>query len=198
MRSSSSLLLLVVLLFLGCDHKEEAASDDLEREEQLKAKVSEMVSKCNANDSWGEGLTKLDSLNLPLTTLHLQRAFPETSGCPFLFHVQFDDVFIRDGRYYAGFVTSMFSEYSISFPYAIYFELSCAEKQVQELLRVEKSDWFANLAIVAKVDRVRKLRFNFEAIADCYEEGYEEAYIEIEPSRVFLMKGELVDFCQLQ
>lgn len=197
-----SLLLLLVLLLLGCDHKEKVSSEDIEREEQLKAKLSEMVSKHKASDNWLQILAKCDSLNLPITTLHLQQAFAETSGHPFLFHVHFDDVFKRDDKHFACFELSSNFESLIFLlhPVYFYFELSCTEKQVQELLK-ENRDWWrlANLAIVARVHGVRKLRFSFEAIPDCcYEEGSEEAYIEIEPSRVFLIRGELLDFCLLK
>jgi len=184
-------LLLVVLLFLGCGHKEEAVS---QRKSQFEAKASEMASKYDADESWVKSLAKCDSLGLPITTLHLQQTFPETTAHPFLFYARLDDLYKQDDKHFAAFVIPAFT-YSM-FGVSMYLELACTGEQAQELLKVKRDRWwFADVAIVARVDGVRKLRFSFEAVPDCYE-GYEEAYIEIKPSRVFLVKGELLDFCE--
>ena len=181
----SIVLILGFFLLLNCE--DETTSESLKRQREIDAKLSALVSKYNANDTWIQELRQREHSNLPITTLHLQQAFSKTSSHPFLFEVVFDDLFKKGDQHFAAFITS------IDFWRPIYFELSCAEEQIQRLLKIENSYGFPNLAIIATVDELQKLRFDFEAISS----QYEEAYIEIDASQAFLIKGHLLDFCQL-
>jgi len=189
-----------VILLLACfslftcgeNKKAEVEVDYSEQEKKVKADISEMVSKHNANEDWSKTLAELDSARVPITTLHLQQAFPETSTYPYLFYVAFDDLFKQGDDYFAVFVTSPSDILSgrLLYPVGIFFELSCTQEQSQNLLNTVKGHGFANFAIILRVYNIQKFKYSLEAIPS----GSEEAYIEIEPSRAFLIRGELLDF----
>jgi hypothetical protein len=197
-------LLLAGLSLFTCgeNKKAEVDVDYSEQEKKVKAGISEMVLKHNANETWLRTLAQLDSSGVPITTLHLQQALPETSTHPYLFYVAFDDLFKQGGNYFASFVTcsdvdieillQRGDEYfaSVLYPIVIYFELSCTQEQSHNLLNAVNGHGFANFAIIARVHNIQKFKYSLDAIPS----GPEEAYIEIEPSRAFLIRGELLDF----
>lgn len=198
-----SVLLLLTLLALGCSHKEtseqKAEREQLELRTKQQAKVSAMVSKYGANDT---SFRVLEQDGCLLTTLRVQQAFPKTSSQPFLFYANMEDVFEQDGQYFATFTGTASDLESLMFTsLGILLELKCTQKQIEELLSpdsasvsYEEAYLFGCLAIVAKVNDVRKIKLCFEAtpVSD------EEAYIEIKHSNVSLIRGELLDFCVLQ
>jgi hypothetical protein len=206
-----SILLIVPLFLMGCNHKEsiekKAAREQLELRTAQQAKVSEMISKYNADDRWIRVLNIRDSLNIPIATLNMQQAFPESSVQPSVFYVGLDDVIEQNGQYFATFTASIlansiqlsqyfhYGESSISFPYDILMilELQCTQKQAQELLNSDLS-FLSSLAIVAKIREVRKVKLSYQA----KDGSDEEVYIKSQPSKVFYLTGELADFCMVK
>ena len=200
------ILVLMSLLILGCSDKDQMQQEELKQKEQRKVRFSEMVSKHNIDKYCMQFLAETDSLGFPVrfTTLQLQEAFAsvESSGHTVLFVVVFDDLVKQENQYIAYFIghpslRDTDGEDNLMFylldPPKFYLELSCKEEQAKVLLRTER-DWsVSNLAIVAKVNNVRKSSLKL----DCVTSGEDEAYIELESSHMFFIRGELLDFCQL-
>ena len=187
-------LLLVGLSLFTCgeNKKAEVEVGYSEQEKKVKADISEMVSKHNANEAWAKTLAELDSAGGPITTLHLQQAFPETSTYPYLFYAAFDDLFKQGDNYFSTFVTlpSDILSGRLLYPIGILFELSCTKEQSHNLLNTVKGRETANFAIIVRVRNIQKFKSSLEATPA----GSLEPYIMGQPPRAFLIRGELLDF----
>ena len=205
-----SILFLILLFAVGCSNKEKEAEQKRNKlRAQQEAKVAPMVSKYDANVTSFRSLEQRAGSFGTITTLYLQQTFPKISIHPYLFYANLEDAFEQDGQYFATFrVAGSNLENQILPSSDILLELKCDKKHAEELSNQDsisvspKWDYmFYCLAIIVKVNDVRKIKLGFEATAvssegENSEEVYSgDAYIDLKRPNISLITGELLDFC---
>ena len=115
-------------------------------------------------------------------TVELEKQIMSNNGNSIYVEVELNDVICNDSSYIVKFNSYLWIRPEI------YFTLDCERKLGDKILAANLKIW-DDIAIIASISSVQKIRFDFECI---YEDEY--GYIEVLPSDIFLAKGKLIDF----
>ena len=183
------LAVIAIVGFLGYKIFKEWGQESLKEEEQTQTEtkkeqvIKELTNKYNALTNWDEDIQY---------TIQLQNLLVD-SDKPIIFTGYIDDVFKKNEQYYIRFVTDFLTTPEI------HFVLKCDYEKIMEILNELDKDsdedilrlkLFADYAVVAKVDDIKKIALQISG----YPEGEEEATLEYTSGDVFIATGNCIDF----
>lgn len=174
MRRIIVLLVLSIILF-SCETKKERIYK--EKKERFEENCEELITKYKPLIIEEEFSDK----DL-FFTVELEKIIMPNSENLIYIEVELNDVISNDSSY----IVKLNSCFWIR-P-EIYFTLDCERKIGDKLLEAKLKKW-DDIAIIASINSMKKIRFDFDCVTDD-----EYGYIEVYPSDIFLAKGELIDF----
>lgn len=168
---------LIILILAGCTPASKKENDFEMKQQQARVEIIELAKAHGAVLIWEQGSEPYYSITLTKSLVQ--------SGQPVLFDAILDDVFIRDGQYYARFDRVVFLE---SGP-AIYLTLEVTPDQAQQLV-IPKPELWSEFAIVAQVTSIKKMAIT-QVGTPLDSESVE---LDIESSDRFIASGKLIDW----
>ncbi len=146
--------------------------------------IIELADKYNAVVDWSEPLSKIMS---PVYTVEIENALLLKDSRPVLFLASVIDIERKENAYMVRFSNDFGEDPQIE------FALNCSDEQVRKITQQqsESREW-ENYAVIAVINKVKKVRFNFVAITEGSEDSY-SASIRLENSDTFIATGHCLD-----
>lgn len=162
--------------------KQKAKSAERAKKEPTRKAILELATKHNAVVNWEEPLNKIEP---PIFTMEVEDALLLKDSRPVLFLAGVHDVERKENNYLVR-----FNAEDGAFSQHIEFALDCSDEQIRKITQQQhKHGYWEKYAVIAEIQKVRKVVFNLEA-----KGGSEEPEISVDTTEdVFIANGKCID-----
>lgn len=161
--------------------KKEQENTIAEKKKRIEMKVQEMAAKFNAVTDREDVFEELN-LRDKIYTVELQEALIRPDRRPFLIYVLLNDILKRENEYILRLTTPI-----------ITLELRCPEELARKAIRLPTSYSEVRLAIIAKIEKIKKPIFVVRSTGNDEDDGE----VEVNSSNIFVATGECLDLIHL-
>jgi hypothetical protein len=166
--------------------EQKAKSAELAKKESTHKAIIELADKYNAVVDWNKPLNKILNLMSPIFTVEVEDALLRNDNRPVLFLARVEDIKRKEDKYLVSF---LMDDSALEYWSTINVALDCSDEQVRKIMQQQYDREWENFAVIAEIQKVRKVEFNLKAEGD-----FEEPKIRVDTTdSVFIVSGKCLD-----